>query len=456
MASQDHFVERDHRRIGRQIQLPLSKAFEIAWKGIMIRLFRSMITMSGVVLAIAFLMSVWANGAIVQSLLGIPEGTRDRLLAESVLQRQAIATQSVVLRVGVISAEARRVPSAREQAQAFRNQLEPFSEFEPVIVPHDAEEFERSLLEYDALVLLGLPESFATPGLCANIAEWVKGGGTLVVLGWDGMFPADRSEPKAAIEAVLPALPGETQIAVDGGLLKWDRQDRIAHGLEWARFPGRSFYECRPGNDARGVVSFEGKPVLWTAEVEDGHVAFFPWVGQPDKALFDWLSENDLLGRCIRWGEAAQLRAGSGSSRNLWLIGLSLIVCIVGITNAMLMSVTERFREIGTMKCLGALDIFIVKLFLIESALMGVVGTLLGISIGLLLTAVRSTFSFTIEDPATEQAVYLGLRYFPVAAILLRVLFAFAVGVLLSILAAIYPAYTAARMEPVEAMRVEE
>ena len=52
------------------------------------------------------------------------------------------------------------------------------------------------------------------------------------------------------------------------------------------------------------------------------------------------------------------------SYKQYWLIVLSLLVCVVGITNAMLMSVTERFREIGTMKCLGALDSFIVKLFL--------------------------------------------------------------------------------------------
>ena len=50
-----------------------------------------------------------------------------------------------------------------------------------------------------------------------------------------------------------------------------------------------------------------------------------------------------------------------------WVVGLALLVAFVGIVNAMLMSVTERFREIGTMKCLGALDGFIVKLFVIES-----------------------------------------------------------------------------------------
>ena len=51
----------------------------------------------------------------------------------------------------------------------------------------------------------------------------------------------------------------------------------------------------------------------------------------------------------------------------------------------MLMSVTERFREIGTMKCLGALDGFIVKLFLIESLFQGMAGTVMGVLLGLVL-----------------------------------------------------------------------
>src|SRR5947199_172809 len=77
-----------------------------------------------------------------------------------------------------------------------------------------------------------------------------------------------------------------------------------------------------------------------------------------------------------------------------WLIGLALLVAFVGILNAMLMSVTERFREIGTMKCLGALDGFIIKLFLLESAFQGVVGTVIGIVVGLLLSLAAATASY--------------------------------------------------------------
>src|SRR5690606_12266544 len=70
--------------------------------------------------------------------------------------------------------------------------------------------------------------------------------------------------------------------------------------------------------------------------------------------------------------------------KNTWLVVMSLLVSIVGITNAMLMSVTERYKEIGTIKCLGALDSFIVKLFLIESGLLGFFGSIIGSVLGML------------------------------------------------------------------------
>ena len=50
----------------------------------------------------------------------------------------------------------------------------------------------------------------------------------------------------------------------------------------------------------------------------------------------------------------------------------------------MLMAVTERFQEIGTMKCLGALDRFVVRLFLLESGFQGLAGALIGALIGCL------------------------------------------------------------------------
>ena len=128
-----------------------------------------------------------------------------------------------------------------------------------------------------------------------------------------------------------------------------------------------------------------------------------------------------------------------------WMLALALLVAFVGILNAMLMSVTERFREIGTMKCLGALDSFIVKLFLIESLFQGIVGTVVGVAVGLGLSLLSVT--------ATYGA--FAWRDVPSGRLLGGVAMCLVVGVGLTVAGAVYPAWQAARMQPIEAMRVE-
>lgn len=131
--------------------------------------------------------------------------------------------------------------------------------------------------------------------------------------------------------------------------------------------------------------------------------------------------------------------------KQYWLVALALLVAFVGIVNAMLMSVHERFREIGTMKCLGALDTFIMKLFLLESTLQGMLGTLAGLLLGVVLMVVKLALDFPgflLENvPQGEVALYAFC--------------AFLAGTVISILGAILPARTAAAMEPVVAMRVD-
>lgn len=128
----------------------------------------------------------------------------------------------------------------------------------------------------------------------------------------------------------------------------------------------------------------------------------------------------------------------------VWLTAISLLVCVVGITNAMLMSVTERFREIGTMKCLGALDWFVIKLFLFEAGMLGLAGSLVGVVLG--------TMFAVLAGMAQHEGLLARLAW---GEVLLRVLVAVVIGSALTVVGAIYPARRAGKMPPADAMRTE-
>lgn len=143
------------------------------------------------------------------------------------------------------------------------------------------------------------------------------------------------------------------------------------------------------------------------------------------------------------------LEVGTGwlgmGERMGWLIAVSMLVCGIGITNAMLVSVTERFREIATLKCLGALDGFILILFVLESCMLGVAGGLLGALLGSLIGVGRALWTFGLLLPG-------GL---PVGALLSGMALSVGAGVCLAAMAAVYPALKAARLAPMEAMRID-
>lgn len=133
------------------------------------------------------------------------------------------------------------------------------------------------------------------------------------------------------------------------------------------------------------------------------------------------------------------------SPRQFFLLAISFLVCMVGITNAMLMSITERFREIATMKCLGATDTYILVQFMMEAAMQGFVGGILGVVIGFVIAALRSWTNFNF---------YL-FEYWPGGDIAVCSLVSLLAGVLLAMLASIVPSWIASRMAPMDAMRVE-
>ncbi len=165
-------------------------------------------------------------------------------------------------------------------------------------------------------------------------------------------------------------------------------------------------------------------------------------------AIFQSIAENGsegLVQELRRENKLASLEQSDAQTEAYWMVGLALMVSFVSILNAMLLSVTERFREIGTMKCLGALDSLIVRLFLLESLFQAAVGTALGLTVGMGLALAEAFLA-----AGTETFTLL-----PYLQLLIRAGLCMLVGMGLTILGAIYPAWRAAKMQPVDAMRME-
>jgi ABC-type antimicrobial peptide transport system permease subunit len=179
-------------------------------------------------------------------------------------------------------------------------------------------------------------------------------------------------------------------------------------------------------------------------------VSFLSFIGVSNDVANSMLDAQDpeLRRLLIRSGydiEPGDTSVGS-SPKQRWLVILSLLVCVVGIVNAQLMAVTERFREIGTMKCLGALDRFVLRLFILEAGMQGLAGASAGAVVGALFSLLNGWARFGAVAIAAISW----------NNVIISIAFATGVGCILSLVGVFYPALVAARMQPVEAMRVEQ
>jgi putative ABC transport system permease protein len=275
---------------------------------------------------------------------------------------------------------------------------------------------------------------FAGPGgLGARLAAAVRGG--------DAEFFGQMARRGLRVE------PAEEAAIVAGHA----RQARVERATEWvSRAP------VRAGWNRRFRERFSPGAALASCARQPGRIG---WISDRLRAAnaeagFDaaaclaaaraYAEDKDLAAK----ERELLARYGTGSgfgSRTVWLIAVSFLVCGVGIANAMLMSVLERFKEIATMKCLGMRNGTLAFLFVTEAALIGLAGGAAGMLVGFAIAFVRAGVRYGAF--AFERAPWTALG--DAAG------FCIGCSLLLATAAALYPARVASRMAPMEAMRVD-
>jgi len=341
--------------IHHQVRLPLSVAWEVVLQGVRIRLGRSIVTLLGVALGIAFLMTI-LTGHLLRRGVSAETAVRaelSRMTGILVDECGALRDRDVaVVEVGPLNDLEKRLLGRMARSGVARFNVAGNSRL-PAGGPPAAADRIRPL-----------PSADLAAGV---VAVLVMGDGQLEPRDWD----ASLSRARQRVVAVT----------------------RRAHG--------------RPQGRAVRTVALERE--LRPEEQRE-------------------MEENRQRERF----------------RTLWITVIALLVTVIGISNAMLMSVTERFREIGTMKCLGALSGFIRRIFFLEAALIGLVGSAAGALLG---------FLFSVSTYMSVYGAGLVMSAVPLRAVLGYLLGSLAAGVLLSVTAAIYPATFAARMVPASALR---
>ena len=335
-----------------QVKLPLSVAYEITLQGIQIRLGRSVVTVLGVVLGIAFLMSILAGMAIKKGVASEEDTRINVRRMQNILTAETGSLKAKTIGV---------VYSGSVDESDFR--LVRFLQQEKSDIKIFSVDGDSALIKmFKNRAQLSMPSQ-----------KQVIAGSVLV------MLMGDRSISSEVLQNIASEKPPIV------------------------------------ASTTKEALRIQGHPVL---------------------SLARQMSAEDIARAAA---EATKIKF-----RGIWVLIISLLVTVIGISNAMLMSVTERFKEIGTMKCLGALSSFVRQLFVIESIIVGFIGSLGGCIVGIVFSLVAYSFSYGFA------LVFSSLPYGILSLYLAGCMVA---GIILSVVAAIYPAHFASKMIPAAALR---
>jgi lipoprotein-releasing system permease protein len=131
------------------------------------------------------------------------------------------------------------------------------------------------------------------------------------------------------------------------------------------------------------------------------------------------------------------------------VLAIIILVASFSIVGNLIMVVVEKAREIAVLKTLGASDSGVTRIFIVQGFFIGMVGTLIGVYLGLSACVFADTYGIGIPPD-----VYY-IDRLPVHVDMLSVLMVAAAGLVISVAATIYPAQIASRLRPVEGLRYE-
>lgn len=176
-------------------------------------------------------------------------------------------------------------------------------------------------------------------------------------------------------------------------------------------------------------------------------IVVFPAKGVNPETLAKRINHDPTLPDITATGPLAfqEQIAASVSTFTSIIFGIALISLLIGglsVVNTMTMAVSERTREIGVRKAIGASGGAIMRQFVAEAAVMGIIAGLMGLALGWLLIVAANA-----AGEASGQVIFLLTERLAIGSLL----FAF----VLAIVAGLYPAWHASRMNPVEALRYE-